>query len=206
MKLNFRKIASVLTSAVMLSSTIGLAAAANYPAPFVKSGSADVAVVWGSAAASTDLIAVTDITSDLQAQLASQTATSSGSSSVSVSGGDYIVLDRPSSKLHLNEDVKGVFGRSVTADDLPTLLMDGTYMDSDNNNHDYTQKIDVSSMNLTQFVDSDYKENTPTLGFRVPSGSTLFTYTLDFTDNPSWAKLTNTDITLMGKNYRVLSV
>lgn len=205
MKLNFRKIASVLTSAVMLSSTIGLAAAANYPAPFVKGGSADVAVVWGSAAASTDLVAVTDITSDLQAQLASQTATSGGSSSVSVSGGDYIVLDRPSSKIQLNQGVSDVFGRAVTNDDLPTLLEDGTYMDSDNDEHDYTQKIDVMNLTLSQFKDSDYKENTPSMGFKVTSGSALLNYTVDFTDDPSWTKLTSTDVSLMGKSYRILS-
>jgi len=207
MKLNFKKIASVLTSAVMLSSTIGLAAAANYPAPFVKGGSADVAVVYGSASMSSDLVAVADITSDLQAKLAEQTASSGGkSSAVSVSGGDYLVLDRPNSKVHLNNGVLDVFGRSVTSEDLSTVLQDGTYQDSDNNDHKYTQKIDVANLTLTQFSDSDYKEDTPTLGFKVTSGNTFLNYTVDFTDNPSWTKLESTDVSLMGKNYRVLSV
>lgn len=206
MKLNFRKIASVLTSAVMLSSTIGFAAAANYPAPFVKSGSADVAVVWGSAAASTDLVAVTDITADLQAQLASQTASSSGSSSVSVSGADYVVLDMPSSKLHLGAGLSSVFGRSVTKTDLPNLLADGTYMDSDNNNHAYTQKVDVANLSITQVDNSNYKQDAPTLGVQVSSGGNLLNYTLSFTDKPAFNKLANTDIDLMGKTYRFLSV
>ena len=36
MKFNFKKIGSIIASSVMLASTIGFAAAANYPAPFVK--------------------------------------------------------------------------------------------------------------------------------------------------------------------------
>ena len=42
MKFDFKKITSVLASAVMLGSTIGIAAAANYPSPFIVGGSADV--------------------------------------------------------------------------------------------------------------------------------------------------------------------
>jgi len=45
---NFKKIASVASSAVMVMSTVGLAAAVNFPAPFVQNGQADVAVVYGS--------------------------------------------------------------------------------------------------------------------------------------------------------------
>jgi len=50
MKFNFKRIVSVLTGVVMLSSTVALAAATanQFPEPFVKSGSADVAVVYGS--------------------------------------------------------------------------------------------------------------------------------------------------------------
>ena len=62
---NFKKIASVLASAVMLSSTIGFAAAASYPTPFVESGTADVAVIWGGNAAISDLTAAIDLQSDL---------------------------------------------------------------------------------------------------------------------------------------------
>ena len=70
MKFNFRKIASVLASAVMLGSTAGFAAAAmNYPAPFVKLGVADVAVVVGGSAASSDYLAAVDLGQNLQAEL-----------------------------------------------------------------------------------------------------------------------------------------
>jgi len=70
MKFNFRKIASVLASVVMLGSTVGIAAAANYPAPFVSGGAANVAVVYGSSAAFSDGLAAGDLQSNLQAELA----------------------------------------------------------------------------------------------------------------------------------------
>jgi len=45
MVFNFRKISAIATSAVMLLSTAGIAAAAQYPAPFVTGSGADVAVI-----------------------------------------------------------------------------------------------------------------------------------------------------------------
>lgn len=74
MKFNFKKIASVLAGAVMATSTVAFAAAANYPAPFVKNGNADVAIVYGSMpGADVDLVAAIDISTNLQYALAKQT-------------------------------------------------------------------------------------------------------------------------------------
>ncbi|MBM3233358.1 S-layer protein, partial [Candidatus Pacearchaeota archaeon] len=67
--MNFRKIVSVLTSAAMLGSTVALATAASYPQPFVKNGMADAAVVYGSSAATTDVVAALDIHKQLTSQL-----------------------------------------------------------------------------------------------------------------------------------------
>ena len=208
MKFNFRKIASVLASTVMLSSTVALAAAANYPAPFVQSGNADVAIVYGSTAAVTDLVAVGDINTDLQARLAAQAGVSGSttSSSVTVSGGDFVQLDRPSSKLHLGDGVSDVFGRSITNTDMPSLLETVTFTsDGDNNDHEYQQKIVVENISLTQFDDSDYKQDSPTVGVRIASGAPILNYTLTFNDKPDFSdNLKNSDIVIMGKNYYVL--
>ena len=71
MKFSFKKIASVLVSAAMLGSTIGIAAAATtYPAPFVTSGGADVTIVAGAASPSlVDSAAAINIVSDLSTEL-----------------------------------------------------------------------------------------------------------------------------------------
>lgn len=75
MRFNFKKIASVLASAAMLGSTVGMAAAASYPDPFVKGGVANVAIVLGASSAPIDTIASIDLSASLQEELAKQTAT-----------------------------------------------------------------------------------------------------------------------------------
>jgi len=50
MKFNFRKISAIAVSALMTGMTMGVAAAANYPAPFVSGGSPNVAIVYGTGA------------------------------------------------------------------------------------------------------------------------------------------------------------
>lgn len=214
MKLNFKKIASVLTSTVMLSSTIGLAAAANYPAPFVKGGNADVAIVYGTTAANSDLVAVMDITSDLQAELAAQTASSSGGSSgsSSVSGGDYVKLAKASNNINLGDTMSGVFGSRVDDDELPELLAKGTYTNDDNTEYKYEQSVTLKALQLVHFADSDYKDKEPTVGFPIPAGTNVLDYTLDFTTDAessissgSYSDFVTTDLTMMGRTYYVLT-
>ncbi|MEK6855136.1 MAG: hypothetical protein AABX73_02855 [Nanoarchaeota archaeon] len=110
----------------MLSSTVALAAAANYPMPFVQGGNADVAVIWGSTAAPTDLVAVTDIVSNLQAELSRQTATGGTTTTGTVSGGEAFALFTGSSKIYINDSLNKV--KSVVTDsNLPIVLKDGTF-------------------------------------------------------------------------------
>ena len=66
MKFNFRKIASTVASTVLIGSTVALAAAASYPAPFASGGVANVGIVYGSNAGSSDLVAATDIRINLE--------------------------------------------------------------------------------------------------------------------------------------------
>jgi len=68
MKINFKKIVSVLATTVMLGSTVAFAAAA-YPEPFVKNGAADAALVVGANAAATDMAAATDLGASLDAKV-----------------------------------------------------------------------------------------------------------------------------------------
>ena len=210
--MKFRKVASVLTSAVMLTTTVGIAAAANYPSPFVKSGMADVAVVWGSASQASDLVAVTDITADLQAELASQTASSSGSSSsTSVEGGDYVKLAKSSDNINLGNTISGVFGVRVDDDELEELLADGTYTNDENTEYDYEQSISLYPLQLTHFADSDYNDKEPTVGFNLNSDTSVMNYTLDFTTDAesdvssgSLVDFETTDISILGKSYYIL--
>jgi hypothetical protein len=201
MKLNFRKITSVLSCGIMAVSTIGFAAAANYPAPFVSGGSANVAIVYGTGAgvSSLDIIQAGNIQSNLQSYLGTGSSVTQGT----VTGGDSVALEKTSTKFHLGNGITDIIGTSITSDSpgngMPTLLADGTYLDSNNNENSYTQKIDLANATLSLFDDSDYKADTPTIGIRYNSGENVLNYTLDFTDEPEWANLDQTNID-NGKN------
>ncbi len=205
MKFNFRKIASIATSAIMLLSTAGIAAAANYPAPFVSGGVADGAVVYGSSAADTDKAAAIDVQGKLNLLVTGGTSSTAASST----GGDSVKLERSSDKWNLGDNAATVFVTSVTDDNLPTLLADGTYLDDLNAEFDYTQKIELgNSLNLTHFQDSDYKSDTPSLGINPSSSAYIVNYTMDFTTNPDFdaAELETTIMKLLGRDYYVLDV
>ena len=207
----FKKVASIIASILMVGSTIGLAAAATYPAPFVEGGSADVALVWGTAAANTDVAAVVDITNDLNGYVTADAVTNDGT----VTGGDFVQISKSSDELNLG-NTWGVFTGSIDDSDLSTLLADGTYRAYDNDEFDYEQKIILGAPNFTHFRDSDYEDQaglddrTPTVGFKIGSNTFIMNYTLDFTTDAE-SDLASNDlddieksvIPLLGKDYYV---
>lgn len=209
MKFNFRKIASALASTAMLGSTVALAAAASYPAPFVQNGSADVAIIYGSTAQPQDFSAASDIALDLQAALSSQAGTGGSSG---VSGGDFVKIAKSSDNLNLGNTMSGVFGNTIDDGDLPDLLADGTYLNDENTEYNFEQRISLYPRQLTFFADSDYEDKEPTIGFQISSNTNVMNYSIDFTtdaesDVGSSGDLTDfetTDINLMGKQYYIL--
>jgi len=204
MKFSFRKIAAVLAGAVMLGSTIGFAA--NYPAPFVQGGQADVAVVYGSTA-TLDLAAATSIASDL-----AKGVTSAGAE---IGAGEKVLIQKGSQKFNIGGNASGVWGAaSLVKSDMPTLLGDGTFSNKAGNEFAYTQRINLgNNLIFTHFADTDYKSSLPTLGFKLNSGESILNYTLDFTTDvesvvSTTGRLTDIEsktIPLLGKNYYILS-
>jgi hypothetical protein len=196
----------------MLGSTIGLAA--SFPEPYVKSGQADVAIVYGASAASSDLTAATSIQTSLSNTLASQmTATT-----VSVGGeGDKWKVEKSNDKFDLGDDVTDL-KVSIDEDELPTLLAEGTYKSDDNEEYDYTQKITfANTLELKHFQDDDYADE-PAVGMKIESSAAVLNYTLDFTDSidsevgtastcglNDLCALETTTLPLMGKSYYVLN-
>ena len=79
MKNTFKKISAVVGSVLMVGMTMGVAAAANYPAPFVVGGSADAAIVYGTGVGvnPSDLVQAGYI----QTNLAASTSSSGGGGS-----------------------------------------------------------------------------------------------------------------------------
>jgi hypothetical protein len=212
MKFNFKKITSVLASAVMLGSTIGVAAAANYPAPFIKSGASDVAVVVGLNAASSDYLAVLDVGQSLQTELSKQTATGGSGGGSSASGGDSVeFVGAGDTYLTIGAGISDVITTDLDKNDMPNLLADGTYRNADNTDYNYQQTIRLANRSVSFFADSDYNDKEPTLGFRITKNQAILNYTLDFTkdvqatvSSTDITGLENTDIVLLGKEYRIV--
>ena len=206
MKLNFKKISAIATSALMIVSGIGFAAAANYPAPFVQNGLADVAIVYGTGegVSHIDLLQSGNIQSNLQSYM---TGTESGGSSSS--GGDSFKIEKTSTKWHLGQALSSVMSRDLTDDDLPTLLVDGVYTDDGNTEYDYSQKIKLSQkLNFSMWDDKDYKEDAPTIGIKIPNGDHVLNYTINFAERPDFnvSTMETTNLNLMGKNYYILDL
>ncbi|MEK6850353.1 MAG: hypothetical protein AABX85_02135 [Nanoarchaeota archaeon] len=210
MKFNFKKIVSVLTSTVMLSSTLAFAAAANFPAPFVKNGAGDVAVVYGSAAAgSTDYAAVLEINAKLNSGITTTTG------AVTTITGDNVKLERGSNKFNYADAMNTHFA-SLDDDELSTVLNNGIYLNDVNTEFKYEQKIEFGAENLSFFHDSQFKNDLAVLGFNMDRNDHILNYTLDFTPtnadgvsttgSDEFEKLDNTEIEMLGKKYFISDI
>ncbi|MDO8528644.1 MAG: hypothetical protein Q7S06_02005 [Nanoarchaeota archaeon] len=210
MKQIFKKISAIAASALMMGMSLGVAAAANYPSPFTAG---DTAIVYGSGTGVSQLDSVS--AANIQADLSVKVGTGTGTGGGSVTGGDSVLLAKSSDKLNIN-NTWSVFSGTVTKDNLKTLLKDGTYAASDNDEFDYEQKIALGTPELKHFRDSDYESlvgltaKTPVVGFRLTSNTPVLNYTLDFlTDVTSdvvssrMDDIEGSDIPLMGRTYYV---
>ncbi len=210
MKFNFRKIASVLSSAVMVSSTVALAAAATYPAPFIKSGEPNVAIVFGQNAP-LDLAAVLNLNADLSSKLVSQSGggSSGGSTgSSTVIGGDYVKLHTENDEFNLGESMSSFYS-TLDDDELSTVLTDGTYENGESDEFDYTQEITLGKIALTHFQDTDFNDEKPAIGFDIPDGTHILNYTLEFDDaadggNAAFDDLEDSTIQMLGRDYYIV--
>jgi hypothetical protein len=196
MKFNFRKISAIAASALMTGMTLGVAAAANYPAPFVSGGTANVAIVYGTGTgvSSLDLVQANNI----QASLGDYVE----GGEVVVEGGESFKLEKSSDKFNLGDTLDEIY--SELDDGEMDFLADGTYDDGDIDT-DYTQTITPSSQELEFFADSDYNDKTPTVGFHFQNGDNVLDYDVEFDDTIPFGDLEDTDMPLMGNTYYVLS-
>jgi len=215
MRFNFKKISALASSALMVGMSMGVAAAASYPAPFVVGGSADVAIVYGTGAGVSQLDlaqSVASINQNLQSKMGAAGTTTTGGT---VTGGDSVLLAKSSDNLNIG-DTWGTFTGTVDDSDLSTLLADGVYTADDNDDFDYEQTITLGTPTLQHFRDSDYEDlagldsKTPVVGFKLSSNTFVMNYTLDFIQDAESDIVSNdmddiegSDLTILGKTYYV---
>jgi hypothetical protein len=204
MRFNFKKISAIAISTLMTGMTMGVAAAANYPTPFVSGGVASgTAIVYGtgSGVSALDQQYAGNIQTNLQTYI-----TSSGSSSTTIEGGDSVIFEKTSTKFQVGKSLLDVRSTAVDDSDMDTLLADGVFTDDDNDEFDYKQDIDMANITLTQFDDDDYMTDTPTIGVKITDGSAVLNYTLDFTEEPYFVDLETATLPLMNKEYYILDM
>ena len=203
MRFNFKKISSVLASAAMFGATMGIAAAAAYPAPFISGGTSDVAIVVGRTGAQTDFVAATDVSTNLNAAIATQTATTGGT--VTTSGETTALFG--GTKLYYNDTLNAV-KTVVTKSQLPITLADSTF--SGNVDAKITHTIQVGTHPTIAFSKMPTSSDDPRFGLSIgTSGVTQPVYNLSATFSKT-INLTHADsegqeITLFGQRFTIAS-
>jgi len=204
MKFNFKKITSVLASAVMLGSTIGIAAATSYPAPFVSGGSANVGVVVGADAASSDYLAAVELGQNLQAELAKQTATTT-STSASASGGDSENIASSSQNIYYNSSLNAA-KTSITKSEMENVLADGTVTDDAGTSYTYSQSITLGGRKIaysTSGNDFDDPELIVDAGYTAADSIYNLTLTFNKELNLTSSNIQGNDIEILGKKFTI---
>lgn len=206
MKFNFKKIASVLTGAVMLSSTVALAAAANFPAPFVKSGAGDYAVVYGAATTTTDGVAAADINSWLAGKVTT-TVTPVTPTNTTLTDGDTVQIQKTNDKFNYGDALNGFATLDGDDDSLPVVLGTTYYYDDGNDEYEYEQEITLGDQTLGWNQNNEFNDKKPWMGFDFSSGN-IMTYSLNFNDKvpEDWVTDANsimksTVIKIMGRDF-----
>ena len=195
----FKKITALATTALMLGSSVGIAAAANYPTPFVSGGVANVAIVYGTGqgVSSLDMIQASNIQSDLQTYL-------KGDGVVTVEGGeteDEIVLGAT-----INATGK-LSGTALTDSKISSLLDDKVTWDDGTGSDDYDvhEEIILGTMAVkTTLDDNDFE------GVALINDKALeYRYVFDESFNRTGVGATGADdlyLTILGKTYQVSSM
>jgi len=211
MKFNIRKISAIGASLLMAGMTAGFAAAANYPAPFVSGGTADVAIVYGtgSGVSSLDLVQASNIQSSLQSFMGLTTSTTTTTS------GEIVSLDSSATRIWLNTSLNTARS-SLTKSDLPTVLADTDF--SGNVDAEVTHSVELqagaaaggANSGRVIFARQPRTSDDPVIGVSIGSSATSNPlYNLSATFNKAVAfnhsDSEGEDITLFGQKFTISS-
>jgi len=194
-----KKIAALSAGATMVGATVLGAMAADlgdYPSPlFIKDGKFSGILVVGDKADAKDIIGITDIMGSLQ-YAATKAVTGGATTTATISEG--VKIDKSSSHLNFQEDFEDIESTGLDADDLPDILGDGVFDESEGSN-----KNDVEYDQELKFVDATAQlifyqddDDAPTAGDYIyldkASGKYAYVYELDFEDDIEYDNTTTT--------------
>ncbi len=202
MKFNFKKVASVFASGVMLASTIGFAAAATFPAPF-DSGSA---IVYGASGnVQVDMAAAVNIQTAIGQIEGTPAGVPAGSWQVATSSDD----------LELNESFSEVIS-SIDKDELP--ILEGGTISTEKGTAVYNQffyfetPTPSNPASGTVAYQQDDDENVG-LFYKIVGSEGIVEYRMEFTtylesdvtSSSDLEDIEDKEITLLGKTYAITS-
>lgn len=170
MKLNFKKISAIGLSVITAGLTLGAAAAASYPAPFVQNGAANAAIVYGTGVGVSDL----DQTQALNIQTSLASFVKGGTSEIK---GENVGLASGSTKIFLNTSLNAA-KTILTKSDLPTVLEQTTF--SGNVDSKLTSTITIGSNKVT-FAKQPSSNEDPVIGITTSTSSSDPLYTASVT-------------------------
>jgi len=217
-KNTIRKITAITTGAALLTTSLAGAAFAadlsEYPSPFVQDGVWTGLIVIGSGGAAADVVGATNIATTLTEVITTggvtPTVAITGEATRIQSGGEY---------LNFNEFFDDVVS-SIDDTDLPTVLEDGEYDDSEGNTDNeetFTQELswpDDANPQLVFGADDDGDEVAGDY-VRIANGDFFYNYTFEFDteidyDNTSTTTaaedLEDTTLDIMGKPFIISDV
>ncbi|MFH0978429.1 MAG: hypothetical protein V1837_03950 [Candidatus Woesearchaeota archaeon] len=222
-----KKVVALGTGVTMVGATLlGALAAADlsqYPSPlFIKEGKFDGIIVVGDQAAGEDVVGAIDIAVSLQ-QASKTSTTVTGSTGVTTTvEGDAFKVEKSGDKLNLGEQLSGAGSRGgpVTVVDKSDLkaLADGVITNA-KGTFTYNQYIDMpDNSSVVYTIDSDQADD-PALYLEFLDNYKVYTYRLSFptalrsdivttstaANVDHWKDLDNKKMTLMGKEYTVIS-
>ena len=202
MKLNFRKVSALGASVLLTGMTLGVAAAAAYPAPFVAGGAADVAIVYGTGEGVSILDAVHsgNIQTDLQSYMGA------GGTLEASTSGEVAALFTGSTKIYVNDNLDAV-KTVLTETELPTVLADGSF--SGNVDATYTQTVEIGVDPTVTFAKHPTSDEDPEFGLALSTSTNTMIYNATVTFNKAvmfnHSNSEGQDIELFGQKFTVAS-
>ncbi|MFZ5954978.1 MAG: hypothetical protein ACOYT4_01005 [Nanoarchaeota archaeon] len=202
MKINFKKIATVIGSTLLIGATAGFAAAAStYPTPFVQGGNANFALVVGKNAALSDAVAGINIGQGLSNLVSTKTT-----GTTTTVTGEAVELFSGGTKIYVNDSLNQV-KTVLTKSNLPSVLADQTF--SGNVDATITQTIELGSNPKITFKKHPTSSDDPEFALETSTSTTNYMYNATATFNKA-VNMTHADsegetITLFGQKFTIAS-
>jgi len=202
-----KRILALGTGATMVGATLFGAMAqgdlSTYPAPFVQDGKFNALIVVGETGWTTDVIGAVDIATSLQyASRTQQTVQTGTAGTVTVEGGARV--DTASQPLRLGMYLNATGRTALSKTDMPTLLKDTTFQDTDGNSYTIQHRIDLPGavVSYGRSVPSSAQNiDEPVLHINFDSNTPYYNLRLDFPTVVSLGNVTNQVVSIFGKDF-----